>query len=43
MVPATDAGTTYVKQAPRRGRPPKAEPQEEFIGWWKPGWHERFR
>jgi DNA repair exonuclease SbcCD ATPase subunit len=43
MVPATDAGTTYVKQALRRGRPPKAEPQEEIVEWWKPGWHERFR
>ena len=43
MVPATDAGTTSVKQPARRGRPPKAEPKEEFVEWWKPGWHERFR
>jgi hypothetical protein len=42
MVPA-DSGTTSVKQPARRGRPPKAEPQEEFVEWWKPGWHERFR
>ena len=43
MVPPTDAGTTSVKQPRRRGRPPKAEPLEEFVEWWKPGWHERFR
>jgi hypothetical protein len=35
-----------VKPGRRRGRPPKAivaEPESEFVEWWKPGWQQQFR
>jgi hypothetical protein len=41
-VPANDSGT--VKQARRRGRPPKVrQPVSEVVEWCKAGWRDRFR
>jgi hypothetical protein len=44
--PATRSAdeTATMKQAGRRGRPPKVrEGEPEFVEWWLPGWKERFR
>jgi hypothetical protein len=40
----TGSADGTVKQARRRGRPPKAaQAGLDFVEWWKPGWRERLR
>jgi hypothetical protein len=43
-VPIVETSGGTVKQVRRRGRSRKAaEPEGDFVEWWKPGWQEKFR
>lgn len=42
----SEVAERIVKPGRRRGRPPKAivaEPESDFVEWWKPGWQDQFR